>query len=180
MKRQFFASSVILFTILTGCASEPPTLGEATEFEQVCDRSNDGKRVAVEGFLTLPEEIPVGDTISVLLEIRPSEDVENLNGRVGVWTSYGSEANQVTPVDISYTIPGLNTTGSEEQPVTTDQSPISSTYTHADLNVTTSDGQRVTYTDRVRVSGKVVFPSSPKTTVISPCVLNNPLIERIQ
>lgn len=182
MNKQCSVCFVILFTILTGCVTEPPIVGKATELAQACDRSNDGKRVAVEGYLKLPEEIPVNDKISVLLEIRRSEDVKKLNGRVGVWTQYGNEANRVAPVESksTVTIPGLNGAKSSEQPTPySDQPPTVGTYTHANLHVTTNDGQQITYTDRVRVSGNVGFPSSPETTAISPCVLNNPLIERV-
>jgi hypothetical protein len=163
MKKPFFVCLMILLATVAGCANEPPTVGKATELKRVCDRSNDGERVAVEGYLTLPERISDDDaTISVLLEIRPSESVENMTGRVGVWTEYGNEANQVAHI-----------------PYTTEL-PKSGNYTHADLKVTTNDGQKITYTDRVRVSGRVRFPSSPEIKVISPCVLNNPLVERIE
>ncbi|HEY9622640.1 MAG TPA: hypothetical protein V6C78_19930 [Crinalium sp.] len=172
---------MFLLTLVTGCASEPPTVGKAIAFEQVCDQSNDGQRVSVEGFLTLPEEIPTNDTVSVLLEIRPSENVEPRGERVGVWTTYGSDANQVASVKGVYTAPTLDELKNNSQnPPSPNQSSVQGTYTHADLKVTTSDGQQITYTDRVRVSGKVVFPSSPGVTAISPCVLNNPLIERIE
>jgi hypothetical protein len=182
MKEKCFTCYIMMFALLTGCASEPPTVGKSIELKQACDRSNDGKRVAVEGYLKLPEEIPVDNTISILLEIRRSEDVKKLNGRVGVWTQYGNEANQVAPVESksTITIPGLNGAKSNEPPTPyTSEPPTVGTFTHAALHVTTNDGQQITYTDRVRVSGQVGFSSSLKTTAISSCVLTNPLIERI-
>ncbi|MBW4662518.1 MAG: hypothetical protein KME15_28060 [Drouetiella hepatica Uher 2000/2452] len=182
MNKQCFACFMTLLAVLTGCTNKPPTVGKATELVRACGRSNDGKRIALEGYLKLPDEIPVDNTISVLLEIRLSKDVKRLNDRVGVWVQYGNETNRVAPVESksTITIPGLNGAKSNAQPTPyTDQPPTVGTYTHADLHVTASDGQQITYTDRVRVSGKVGFPSSPETAAISPCVLNNPLIERI-
>ena len=96
---------MILFAVLAGCSSELPTIGEATELGQVCDSGNDGKRVSVEGFLTLPQEMPVDESIALLLEIRRSEDVEKMNGRVGVWTQYSSEPNRVACVDVDTPFP---------------------------------------------------------------------------
>lgn len=162
MKKHVVVCSTLLLTTLVGCANEPPTVGRAVEFEQVCNRENDGERVSLEGYLTLPKTISSDDKFSLLLEIRPSKSVENMNGKVGVWTSYGSEVNQVSPI-----------------PFTTQFSHVGD-YTHENLKVTANDGQQITYTDRVRISGRVRFPSSANVLAISPCVLNNPLIERIE
>ena len=42
---------------LAACGSaekKPPTVGEAKDFATVCDKTNDGKRVAVDGYLRFP------------------------------------------------------------------------------------------------------------------------------
>lgn len=182
MIQKYFIYSIVLLVLVSGCGSTPPTVGKATEFTQACDQGNDGERVAVEGYLKLPDQIPVDDTLVMLLEIRPSQDVEVIENKIGVWTHYGSEANQVAPVDSksTVTIPGLNGAETVEEPTPySPDPPTVGTYTHADLHVTANDGQPITYTDRVRVSGEVALSTSPQTTVISPCVLTNPLIELV-
>lgn len=185
MKRQVLTYSIVLAAMLTGCADPAPTVGKLTELAQVCDRSNDGQRIAVAGYLKLPDEIPVDNDISVLLEIRQSQDVKKLNNRVGVWTSYGTEPNQVAKLNSNSIadIPIFKTSkdGKLEALPTpySSQPPVVGTYTHASLHVTTNDGKPVTYTDRVRVSGKVGFPTAPGSQNVSICTMNNPLIERI-
>ncbi|MBD2461982.1 hypothetical protein H6G89_13085 [Oscillatoria sp. FACHB-1407] len=162
MRKYFFVCSTLLLVTLAGCVDEPPTVGRAVELEQVCDQAKDGERVSIEGYLTLPQTIPGDNKVTLLLELRPSESVENMDGKVGVWTKYGNEANRVSPIAF------------------TTQSPGAGDYTHEALKVTASDGQQITYTDRVRVSGNVKFPTSSEVLAISRCVLNNPLIERIE
>ena len=44
---------------LMACSEGPPTAGEPREFATVCDKANDGHRVAVEGYLRLPDQIRV-------------------------------------------------------------------------------------------------------------------------
>jgi hypothetical protein len=172
MKKYLYLPMLAILFPLAGCDSkpEPPTVGQKVSFDRICDRSNDNKRIAVEGFLTLPEKVSSKDKISVLLEIRSVKDVSKL-GRVGVWTPYGKAANQIAPIDTALRAP--NSTAKAKLQ---DLSKSKSSYTHADLKVTTTDGKSIGYLDRVRVSGKVGFPSKVS---ISPCVLNNPLIEKI-
>jgi hypothetical protein len=172
MKKHFYLPILAILFVLAACntKSEPPTVGKKVSFDRVCDRSNDGKRIAVEGFLTLPEKVSSQDTISVLLEIRSVKDV-NKPGRVGVWTRYGTALNQIAPIETARRVPG-----STEKAKLQDWSKAKSSYTHADLKVTANDGKSIGYLDRVRISGKVGFPSNVS---VSPCVLSNPLIEKI-
>ncbi len=172
MKKHLYLFILAILFLLAGCntKSEPPTVGQKVSFDRICDRSNDNKRIAVEGFLTLPEKVSSKDKISVLLEIRSAKDV-NKPGRVGIWTPYGKLANQIAPIDTALRAPN-----STEKAKLKDLGKSKLSYTHADLKVTTSDGKSIGYLDRVRVSGKVGFPSKVS---VSPCVLNNPLIEKI-
>ncbi len=172
MKKHLYLPIFAILLPLVGCdtKSEPPTVGQKVSFDRICDRSNDNKRIAVEGFLTLPEKVSSKDNLSVLLEIRSAKDV-NKPGRVGIWTSYGKLANQIAPIDTALRAPN-----STEKANLKDLGKSKLSYTHADLKVTTNDGKSIGYLDRVRISGKVGFPSKVS---ISPCVLNNPLIEKI-
>ena len=172
MKKYLYLLILAILFPLAGCntKSEPPTVGQKVSFDRICDRSNDNKRIAIEGFLTLPEKVSSKDKISVLLEIRSAKDV-NKPGRVGIWTPYGKAANQIAPIDTALRAPN-----STEKPSLQDLGKSKLSYTHADLKVTTNDGKSIGYLDRVRVSGKVGFPSKVS---VSPCVLNNPLIEKI-
>jgi hypothetical protein len=172
MKKHLHLPILAILLPLAGCntKSEPPTVGQKVSFDRVCDRSNDNKRIAVEGFLTLPEKVSSKDKMSVLLEIRSVKDV-NKPGRVGIWTTYGTAANRVNPIDTALRAPN-----STKKAKLQDLSKSKLSYTHADLKVTTNDGKSIGYLDRVRVSGKVGFPSKAS---VSPCILNNPLIEKI-
>ena len=45
----------VAVALLAGCGAEPPTAGQATPFAAVCARENDGRRVAVDGYLIFPD-----------------------------------------------------------------------------------------------------------------------------
>lgn len=128
MTRKLITGLMVLAWLLVGCASEPPTAGESTAFDSVCDRANDGKRVAVEGYLILPDEFT--ESSSVVLRLYQELDADA--ARIGVTVQFGTEANQLEEVPTSYT--------------------------DDDLKVHTADGQVIGYDTLVRVSGKVYFP----------------------
>ena len=111
-----------------GGASGPPTAGEAKEFASVCDKANEGKRVAVVGYLRFPEKFTGAQ--SVVLRLYGGGDYAG--APLGVQTPIGNQANQA-----------------ELAP---------KQYTDKDLKVHTSDGQLAGYGTRVRVSGSVYFP----------------------
>ena len=111
-----------------GGAPEPPTPGEAKAFAAVCDKANEGKRVAVVGYPRFPEKF----TGSQSVVLRLYEGSDYAGAPLGVQTPIGTQANQA-----------------ELAP---------KQYTDKDLKVHTSDGQVAGYGTRVRVSGKVYFP----------------------
>src|SRR5215813_6640318 len=111
-----------------GGASEPPTTGEMKDFASLCDKANEGKRVATVGFLRFPDKFT--GTSSVVLRLYNAGDYAG--APVGVQTKIGNQANQaeLAPKE----------------------------FTDKDLKVHTSDGQVAGYGTRVKVSGKVYYP----------------------
>ena len=111
-----------------GGAPKPPTAGEAKDFAAACDKANEGKRVAVVGYLRFPEKFTGAQ--SVVLRLYEGSDYAG--APLGVQTPIGKQANQA-----------------ELAP---------KQYTDKDLKVHTADGQVAGYGTKVRVSGKVYFP----------------------
>ena len=107
---------------------EPPTAGVAADFASVCDKANEGKRVAIVGYPRFPEKF--SGTSSVVLRLYAGADYAG--APVGVQTTIGRQANQV-----------------ELAP---------KEYTDKDLKVHTADGQVASYGTKVKVSGKVYYP----------------------
>lgn len=127
--RSIFCIALLIFCAACGGgSSEPPTTGEMKDFASLCDKVNEGKRVATVGFLRFPEKFT--GTSSVVLRLYAGSDYAG--APVGVQTKMGNQANQV-----------------ELAP---------KEYTDKDLKVHTSDGQVATYGTRVKVSGKVYYP----------------------
>ncbi len=119
----------VLILALAGCGdSGPPTVGESVAFADACS-SESGERVAVEGYLRLPDEF-TGDQ-SVVLRMYDTDAFEG--PPVGVQIRFGSGANQIEMVP--------------------------SSYTDDDLQVHLSDGAITGYGTRVKVSGSVYFPA---------------------
>ncbi len=144
---------------LVGCSEGPPTVGEARAFDSVCDKANDGHRVAVEGFLRLPDQITVvtnrsGGSATEILAVRLFQSGAFTGTPIGIDLDIGSEANQM------------------------DELPRPS-YTDEDLKVHLTDGRTAGYGQRVRVSGTVYFPNDALKAddVDFDCGLNNPLVE---
>jgi hypothetical protein len=145
---------------LVGCEAGPPTVGEPKDFTNVCDKANDGHRVAVEGYMRLPETITVrtptrgAGKVTEIVVVRLFQ-TQKFNGTpIGVDVGFGTEAN------------------------TMDELPNGSAgYTDEDLHVHVAGGQTVTYGQLVKVSGTVYFPVIAGSDVEFPCGLGNPLIE---
>jgi hypothetical protein len=105
------------------------TVGEVKESGAVCDKANDGKRVAVEGYLRFPSSFKGGG--SVVLRLYPSADP---GGKpIGVQMPIGGQPNQM------------------EMPP--------KKYSDRDLKVRLTDGQVVGADTKVRGSGTVYFPT---------------------
>src|ERR1700749_5043600 len=135
-----------LLILCAACGSgsaEAPTAGEMKDFASVCDKANEGKRVAVVGFLRFPEKFT--GTSSVVLRLYESSDYTG--APIGVQTHIGTQANQ-----------------SELPP---------KAFSDKDLKVHTSDGQVAGHGTRVKVSGKVYYPTVGQDFK---CALENPLI----
>ena len=111
-----------------GGEKKPPTVGEAKNFAEVCDKANEGRRVAVEGFLRLPAEVNL--KTGLVLRLYPTTE---FGGKpVGVSTDVGSEPNRVLLMPKEFS--------------------------DKDLKVKTADGQVAGFGTKVRVSGDVYFP----------------------
>ncbi len=111
-----------------GGEKKPPTVGEGKNFAEVCDKANEGKRVAVEGFLRLPSEVKV--KTGLVLRLYPT--TEFAGKPVGVSTEIGSEPNRVALMPKEFA--------------------------DKDLKVKTADGQVAGFGTKVRVSGDVYYP----------------------
>ena len=122
------SSIVLAFAACGSSEKKPPTPGETKEFAAVCDKANDGKRVAVEGYLRLPEE--VNRKIGLVLRLYKTNDYSGKP--IGVSSEIGNQANQV-----------------EFMP---------KEYTDKDLKVHLANGQVTGYGTKVKVSGDVYFP----------------------
>jgi hypothetical protein len=116
---------------LAACSSTPagpPTVGEIKDFSAACDKANDGKRVAVEGYLRLPEE--VNRKIGPVLRMYKANDYSGKP--IGVSVEIGSKENQIAF--------------------------IPKEYTDKDLKVHIANGHVAEFGTKVKVSGDVYFP----------------------
>ena len=119
---------VLCVFMLAACGDTPPTTGTVTDFADVCAKANDGKRIAVDGYLRFPSSFT--DDGSVILRLFQSDAFDG--DQIGVQTKFGTQPNQVENV--------------------------ANHYTDADLKVHLGDGQLNTYGTKARVSGTVYFP----------------------
>src|ERR1041384_7276662 len=107
----FFIGLLMLCAACGTGSSEPPTPGETKDFTSVCDKANEGKRVAVIGFLRFPEKFT--GTSSVMLRLYPGADYAG--APVGVQTRIGSQPNQVELAPKEYTDKDLKVHTSDGQ-----------------------------------------------------------------
>ena len=128
MIRRWILSTCILVCLITACAGAAPTTGESKDFANVCDKANDGKRIATVGYLRFPDSFTGSD--NVVLRLYHADDFSG--SPIGVTLDFGTSANQVEAV--------------------TDQ------YQDSDLKVHLSNGQVSPFGTEVKVSGNVYFP----------------------
>jgi hypothetical protein len=142
---------------LVACSAGPPTQGEPRDFSSVCDPANDGHRVAVDGYLRLPDQIQVFKSSSGSVE-----------EKIVVVRLFQSNAFEGTPIGVNIDF------GSG--PNTMADIPGEYIFTDDDLQVHRADGQTASYGDRVKISGTVYFPTTLADVEFN-CGLSNPLIE---
>lgn len=118
-----------LTIVLAACGTaEPPTAGDLQTHATACDKSSDGKRIALEGYLRFPESFS-GKT-SVVLRLYQQLDFNDQP--VGVQITIGKAANNV------------------EQ--------VSDQFMDEDLRVHIATGDLIPFGTKVKVSGKVYYP----------------------
>jgi hypothetical protein len=126
--RRLVVFILVVFTFAACGEKKAPTVGEAKAFETVCDKANDGKRIAVEGYLRLPEE--VNRKTGPVLRLYSTPDASGKP--IGVSTEIGSQPNQI----------GF----------------IPKEYTDKDLKVNLANGQVAGFGTKIKVSGDVYYP----------------------
>lgn len=132
MRRWSLVLMLCAFT-LAACGDTPPTAGTNTAFADACAKANDGKRIAVDGYLRFPESFT--DDGSVILRLFQTD---SFNGdHIGVQTKFGTQPNQAENV--------------------------ANHFTDEDLKVHQDNGQIVGYGTKVRISGTVYFPLVAQT-----------------
>lgn len=119
---------VILLAACGKTEKKPPTVGETKTFTEVCEKANDGKRVALEGYLRLPEQ--VNRKVGPVLRLYATTDYSGMP--IGVSTDFGTQPNQIAF--------------------------IPKEYTDKDLKVYVANGQTAGFGTKVKVSGDVYFP----------------------
>ena len=119
---------VLSLLLLVSCGQEAPTVGVDQSFATACDEANDGTRIALEGFLRLPDSF-TGDQ-SVVLRLYETDTFSGTP--IGVTVPLGTEANQMADVPVSYS--------------------------DSDLLVYLNNGQTAAYGAKVKVSGKMYYP----------------------
>ena len=126
--KMFSIGLLIFFGACGGSSTAPPTAGETKDFASACDKANEGKRVAVVGFLRFPEKFT--GTSSVVLRLYAAGDYTG--EPIGVQTPIRNQHNQaeLAPKE----------------------------YSDKDLKVHTSDGQVAGFGTKVKVSGKGYYP----------------------
>jgi hypothetical protein len=128
-RRTVFSASLLAISIfVSGCSEPAPTVGETKDFATACDKTNDGQRIAVTGYLRLPDSF--SESTSVVLRLYETEDFSAQP--IGVTVSFGDQANQVVEVP--------------------DQ------YQDEDLQVYLANGDMAGFGTPVKVSGKMYYP----------------------
>ena len=143
--------TVVLCVLFLGaCESGPPTQGIPVPFNSVCNKDNEGKRVMVEGYVNFPHSFKE-DEVSIMLRMRPALGLEETP--LGVSAKLGNEVNNI------------------ELPPTR--------FNDSDLKLHLAGGKVAGYTDKLKVSGTMYYPSSIAHVEFK-CGLSNTLYEPAQ
>ena len=128
MVLRVFILGMLAFALVACGDSGPPTVGEARDFASACAKANDGKRIAIEGYLRFPDSF--SGEVSVVLRLYQTDDYAGKP--IGVQTTIGTTANQVEEVQKQFS--------------------------DTDLKVHLASGQVSGFGEKVKVSGKVYYP----------------------
>ena len=118
----------LVVLVLAACGETAPSVGEVKGFTAVCDKINDGKRTAVDGYLSFPDSFT--DSQSVVLRL------------------YETDAFKGAPIGVQMTI------GTQANPV----EKVPDHFSDNDLHIHLANGQVAGYGTKIRVSGNVYFP----------------------
>ena len=140
-------SPLIFILLLAGCNQGPPTPGTPTTSERVCDKSNDGKRLSLEGYVSFPQSFKSTEP-GIMMRLRPTLD--SRSNVVGISVTLGNAANQV------------------EMPP--------KLFSPQDIKLHTADGNVAGFKDKVKVSGSM-YTLSSLANVEFQCGLQNVLVE---
>ncbi len=123
------AAAVSLLPLLAlGCNEGPPTPAPEQPFAAICNEANEGRRVAVRGYLRLPDSNR--DDYSIML--RMYETPSFSGAPIGINMRFGDKPHHLTMVPTSYT--------------------------DNDLRVHLADGSTAGFGAPVKVSGEVYVP----------------------
>ena len=128
MVLRVFILGMLAFALAACGDSGPATVGEAKDFASACVKANDGKRIAIEGYLRFPDSFS-GDS-SVVLRLYQADDYKGKP--IGVQTQFGDAANQIEKVQKKFS--------------------------DTDLKVNLASGKVSGFGEKIKVSGKVYYP----------------------
>src|SRR5687767_13535532 len=102
------AAASLVVALVSGCDSGPPTVGTPVTFATVCDKANQDKRVALEGYLDFPSQFKAKD-VTIMMRLRPTPFAKD-ERVVGASVKLGTGPNYVALPPRSYTVKDLKMT----------------------------------------------------------------------